>query len=258
MNEEIWFEPTASAAEPSAPFADWTARSPRPPNPIVERMLTGRTLAVEEIRILAARVRALLPGRDKFCVGTVSASASEGKTSLSIGLAGILASEAGRKVLLVEIDVRRPAFEAYMGLPRTPGLAEWLAGGLQSVPVRQVRQSGFTLLTAGLVSPPTPETLGGRRMAELLASARSSFDYIVLDCPPLTPVADSVLLQDLVDGFVFVVRARHSPREAVRRAIARIRPEKILGTVLNDRREMLPGYHSYGSRTYGRNGRATA
>jgi Mrp family chromosome partitioning ATPase len=256
MNQEIWFENTPPAPQPTTPFADWSGRSPRPANPIVERLLTGRTLAVEEVRILAARLKALLPGRDKLCIGMVSASASEGKTSLSIGLAGILASEPDRKVLLVEIDVRRPAFEAYLGLPRTPGLAEWLAGDSQPVPVRQVRPTGFTLLTAGLASPPAPEALSGRRMAELLAAARTTFDYVVLDCPPLTPVADSVLLQDLVDGFVFVVRARHSPREAVRRAIARLKPEKVLGTVLNNRREKVPGYHSYGNRSYGPNARA--
>jgi Mrp family chromosome partitioning ATPase len=88
-------------------------------------------------------------------------------------------------------------------------------------------------------------------MAALLQSARGAFDFVVLDAPPILPVADAVLLQDLVDGFVLVVRSRLTPREAVREALGRLLPERVLGVVLNDHKEYRHSYRSYAYDRYG-------
>jgi Mrp family chromosome partitioning ATPase len=88
-------------------------------------------------------------------------------------------------------------------------------------------------------------------MEALLASARRAFTFVLLDIPPVLPVADTILLQDLVDGFVVVARSRATSREAIREALGRLRGEKILGVVLNDHREYKHSYRSYGYERYG-------
>jgi Mrp family chromosome partitioning ATPase len=238
-------------AQPEVRFAPWPPQKPRPTSEIVARLLDGRTFAIDEVRLLAARLKAAVPGRKGFCVGVVSATAGEGKSSLCLGLASVLAGEPGRKTLIIELDTRRPSLENALGLPRMAGLAEWLGNPGDSVPVRRVHPPGFALLAAGLDPLRRPEILATPRMTGLLAAARAEFEYVLIDCPPVLPVADAILIQDGLDGFAFVVRARHSPRETVMRAVSRLKPEKVLGTVFNDQREILPSYYNYGDRYYG-------
>jgi Mrp family chromosome partitioning ATPase len=80
-------------------------------------------------------------------------------------------------------------------------------------------------------------------MAALIGACQLSFGFVVVDCPPLDPVADAVVIQDLIDGFLLVVRARHSPRDAVERSIRRLKANRIQGIVFNDQPAVLPrGY----------------
>ncbi len=237
---------------PKERFAPRVSRKPRPSNDIVARLLDGRTFAIDEVRVLAARLKAALAGRGSFCVGVVSATAGEGKSSLCIGLASVLANEPGRDTLIIELDTRRPSLEAQLGVPRMTGLSDWLSNPGHVIPLCRVQPPGFTLLAAGTGQISRPEILGTERMTDLLDAARAESDYVLVDCPPILPVADAVLIQDLLDGFVFVVRARHSPRETVLRAASRLKPEKVLGMVFNNQAEILPSYYNYGYRYYGR------
>jgi protein-tyrosine kinase len=233
-------------------FADQDVKVlPTPSDPTTAAVITGRTLAVEELRLLVASIYALNDARPARCLGLLSASGGEGKTTISIGLASILASEPDRRVLLIDADLRKPAVEKYLGLSSSPGLSDWLKGSAGPIPLRKVTPPGFSLLSAGSTTLDRPERLGSGRMAALLEAARQSFDFVIVDCPPVTPVADAVFLQDLLDGFLFVVRARHSPRETVQRAASRLKPDRILGTVFNDQKGILPSYGSYGYRRYG-------
>jgi Mrp family chromosome partitioning ATPase len=88
-------------------------------------------------------------------------------------------------------------------------------------------------------------------MEALLRSARDSYDMVLVDSPPVLPVADTILMQDLLDGFLLVARSRRTPREAILDALGRLRPEKIVGIVLNDHREYRHSYQSYGYDRYG-------
>jgi capsular exopolysaccharide synthesis family protein len=224
---------------------------PSPPDPVTAAILHGRTVAVEELRLLITRLQLVNDERPARCVGLLSATGGEGKTTLSIGLAAALAGDPDRRVLLIEVDLRKPAIESYLGLPRAPGVGEWLRGLAAPLPVRWVTPPGFALLSGGRVGLDRPDLLGSSRMAALLDAARRSFDFVIVDCPPVAPVTDAVILQDLVDGFLFVVRARHSPREVVLRAASRLKGDRIIGTVFNDQKEILPGYYRYGYRSYG-------
>lgn len=233
-------------------FADQGAKVlPGPRDAVTAAVLHGRTLAVEELRLLVARLQLVNDERPARCLGLISASGGEGKTTLAIGLAATLAAEPDRRVLLVEADLRKPAIENYLGLPSAVGVGEWLKGRPGPLPLRWVTPPGFAFLSGGRVGLDRPELLGANRMAAILDAARRSFDFVIVDCPPVTPVADAVILQDLLDGFLFVVRARHCPREVILRAASRLKGDRIIGTVFNDQKEILPGYYRYGYQQYG-------
>jgi protein-tyrosine kinase len=213
-----------------------------------EPMALGSPLG-EELRLLRTRVKDIAATRPFRCFGITSTEGGEGKTTVCLGLAAALAQEPGRRVLVIEADTRKPSIERALGLPCSEGLGEWLTGSDDRLAVRTVQPDGFSLLSVGRLQQLSPELLASIRMARLLATARAYYDFALLDCPPVLPVADSVLLQDLVDGYLFVVRARHSPREAVIRAAAQLKPDRIQGVVFNDHRAILSRY-DYGAHRY--------
>jgi capsular exopolysaccharide synthesis family protein len=214
----------------------------------------AQSLVGEELRLLSSRLRTGGQARGVArCVALTSALPDEGKSTVALGLTAAFAREPGRRVLLIEADVRRPTVSLNLGLPPARGLSEWLNGKLDQVPVRLVQPGGFFVLVAGQEPIARPESLGSRQMAALLRAAGDAFDDVVVDVPPLLPVADTILMQDLLDGFLLVVRSRATPREILTAALERVRPEKILGVVLNDYKEYR---HSYSSHAYGRYGMA--
>jgi Mrp family chromosome partitioning ATPase len=217
-----------------------------PSGPPLQRAVlgTGHYLA-EEFRFLASKVAALADQRFTT-IGIVSAAPEEGKTTVAIGLAAALARSSPHRVLLLEADLRQPALERYLGLPRAGGVAEWLTGRSSTVPVRTVSPPGFAVLAGGRERLARPELLGSPRMAALIGASQLSFGFVVVDCPPLDPVADAVAIQDLMDGFLLVVRSRRSSREAVERAVSRLKEDRIQGIVFNDQPAVLPGGYGYG------------
>lgn len=212
--------------------------------PIVESLRDSRSILGEEFRYLRSKVQALAQRRPMSCLALVSALPGEGKSTVTLGLATAMAREPGKRILVVEADLRRPAIGQALGLEPYPGLGDWLNGALERVPVRRVERGGFSLLSAGQAPLERPEDLGSPRMDALLRAARERFDVVILDATPILPVADVILLQDLVDGLVFVVRSRVTPRAAIQDALGRIRADKIVGMVLNDHREYRGSYMS--------------
>jgi len=215
---------------------------------------TGHVLT-EEYRFLASKVAALSTSRFTT-IGIVSATQGEGKTTVALGLAAALARTCAQRVLLVEADLRQPSLERYLGLPRVDGVAEWLSGRSTSIPVRTISPPGLAVITAGREGLAQPELIGSDRMGMLLGACQLNFGFLVVDCPPLSPVADAVALQDLLDGFLLVVRARTAPRDLIQRAAGRMKEGRIQGIVFNEAPEILPGPYQYGSRArYGRRAR---
>ncbi len=194
----------------------------------------------EEYRVLATKVAALSTNRFTT-IGVVSAVPGEGKTTVALGLAAALARTNPHRVLLLEADLRQPSVEKYLGLPRVAGVAEWLSGKSTNVPVRTVSPPGFSVITAGREALERNELIGSDRMGALIGACQLSFGFLVVDCPPLSPVADAVALQDLLDGFLLVVRARTAPRDVITRAVGRLKEGRIHGVVFNSQPEVLPG-----------------
>jgi Mrp family chromosome partitioning ATPase len=246
---ELEFTQPSSSALPT--FVEKGRVTPRLVGGAQAAMLSNRVQVSEELRMLFANIRGIGEKEPFRSMGFVSAASGEGKTTLALGLASTIARERGRRVLLVEADLRRPGIERQLGLARTAGMGEWLEGGVGPLPVRKVLPAGFDVLTAGHSTTNAVDLINSQRMSYLLQAARLAYEYVLVDCPPLVPVIDSVLLQDQLDGFVFIVRACYSPRETILKAVNRLKPGRIRGMVFNYERELVGGYYTYGFRRYG-------
>jgi protein-tyrosine kinase len=225
--------------------------APSKPCEIIASLRDPHSIVGEELRLLRSRLRRNDSGGAARRLAVTSALPSEGKSTLALGLAAAFARESGRKVLLIEADLRRPTVSRNLGLPPAAGLGEWLEGAIERVPVRRVETAGFSVVVAGERGLERPEGLSSPPMDALLRAACGAFDEVILDVPPILPVADAVLMQDLVDGFLLVVRSRVTPREAILDALGRLRPEKIVGIVLNAHRDYRHSYSKYAYDRYG-------
>jgi succinoglycan biosynthesis transport protein ExoP len=234
-----------------APFRNEGAVIPRKSAQIVESLDDQRSGVGEELRLFSANLLDLCRRGKLSCLGVTSALPGEGKSTLTVGLASALGREPGRRILLIEADLRRPSLTKTLGLPPAHGLSEWLAGTLESIPVRFVEPGGFFLISAGQAGLRRPELLGSPRMDAVLRTGRRLFDLVLLDSVPVLPVADTVLMQDLVDGFQLVVRSRRTPREAIHDTLAKLRADRVVGVVFNGHREYQSSYKAYGYRGYG-------
>jgi Mrp family chromosome partitioning ATPase len=160
---------------------------------------------------------------------------------VALGLAQALA-EGERRVLLIELDLQHPTVDAALGLPAPGvGLRRYLRDPRVSlVTVRRPGRRGLWVLSAGPAGPGARDEPSAARLQPLLAAAARVFDYVVLDLPPLLPGGRDARVQELIDGLVLVVRARHTTRDALRRAAPLLRPDRICGYVMNGRRGRRP------------------
>lgn len=136
---------------------------------------------------------------------------SEGKSTLALSLA-LSAGKAGQRVALVDGDLRHPSTTKYFGLDDKPGLVDYLTTGVSFEEISSV-QYGVTVIPAGMKSQNPPDLLGSERMKRFLDQLRETFDYIVIDSPPVEPVIDAKVLAPIVDKVVFVVRWQSTKRE---------------------------------------------
>jgi len=170
-------------------------------------------------------------------IGLTSAARGEGKSTTAIHLAFSLA-EAGKKVLLIESDLRIPSIGRTLSLCRGPGLSNYLAGMTGGVDeaIRTVgEEEKFDVLLAGDVPPNPSELLGSHRMRELMESLKCRYEYIVVDLPPVTVVSDPLVISKLLSGIIVVVRHDYVERQDLDETIRQLQfaNVRILGFVYN-------------------------
>jgi Mrp family chromosome partitioning ATPase len=207
------------------------------PEPVVRVSLDERSAPGRQLRLLATRVRAL--GRDKRLrrIGVIGSEAGEGTSTVALGLASALSRDRGLRVLLLELDLSRPSLDEALGVePPAVGVRQYLAGASDIPVLRRERPDGFWVLSAGRETGPTGQALSSPRLVPLLRAVDRVFDYVVADCPPLLAGGELAVLQGALDGFVFVVRSRRIPRDRIQRAAWMLRPELLVGLVLNAQR----------------------
>jgi polysaccharide biosynthesis transport protein len=201
----------------------------------------------EAYRTLRTAILLSRAGAPPKSILMTSTTSGEGKTVTSTN-AAVLFAHTGAKVLLVDADLRRPRCHRVFAMDKEPGLTEVLTGGRAVFEmIRPTQVEGLSILTSGSLPPNPTELLGSDRMKKILAEIAASFDFIVIDSPPVLPVSDSVLLSTIVDGVVVVVNSANTAKQQIRVACARLKyaRSKIFGIVLNKVNLQSPEYKYY-------------
>jgi capsular exopolysaccharide synthesis family protein len=218
------------------------------PVPVSEQ---PRSAAAEAFRKLRTNFSFLGVDRESICCVVTSPVAADGKSTITANLALALA-ETGARVVVVDADLRRPSQHRIFGLQERVGTTTVL---LQQADVRDALQtvgaSSLAVLTSGQLPINPTELLASRRMAELLQWLRTTADVILLDCPPLLPVADPMVAARYADGVLLVARADVTTTDQVHAATAACGKAGVtlFGTILNasavSEGQQPTQYHSY-------------
>ena len=205
------------------------------------------SLAVEQYRKLAATLHHAQADRGLKLIMVASANPGEGKSLTASNLALTLSESYQRSVLLIDADLRRPAVHEIFGLPNGTGLSDGLA--LDSVKLLSVVEVSprLAVLPSGQPMLDPTSALTSAQMRRVLDEARASYDWTIIDTPPIGLLSDARLLVEMVDGVILVVEAARTPYPDLLRAIEAIGRDRLLGTVLNRFRDASERSHYYTS-----------
>ncbi len=216
----------------------WLEKKPRAEKVSIELLPHTRPrLAVSEA-YRALRTSLLLSTADELKVVAVSSvESAEGKTATATNLAVVLA-QLGRRVALVDCDLRKPRLHKVFNVSNRTGLVSYLTTGSDEGIYSRTEVGGLFLVPSGPIPPNPSELLASERMRELMEGLRERFDYVVLDTPPTLAVTDATVAGTLSDGMILCVRSGRVDRSDARRALDRLTLSdiKVLGTVLNAHR----------------------
>lgn len=262
---------TAPPVEREAPIAQPSALAPEPLRqgppapaaaaPVVppvqrfgadrDKLIVGEGVnaaLVEQYRHLAAVMHHAQKASNVRSVMVTSALPAEGKTLTATNLALTLSESYQKRVLLIDADLRRPRIKEMFALAGTEGLTDSLASRRDGkLPVQQVTPT-LWVLTAGAVLPDPMSLLVSPAMKQLLDDAKDSFDWVVVDTPPIAILPDANLLAAMIDTTLLVVSAQSTPYPMVQRAAQAVGTNRILGVVLNRAEHSgLPANYDYSS-----------
>jgi len=215
------------------------------------RKVIGENLsfaASEAYKLLRANLDFSLPDSGKCkVIGVTSALRGEGKSTTSINIAYTEALT-GKRVLLLEADLRLPTIAKRLGIRSVPGISNLLAGQCKGGDILQ--PSGLIknlwVVTSGDVPPNPSELLDSKQMEDVIKALSDSFDVIFVDLPPITAVSDALVISKLVSGMIVVVRQDYCDRASLSEVVRKLQfaEAKILGFVMTGSDVMLKSYKS--------------
>jgi protein-tyrosine kinase len=191
------------------------------------------SLGAEKFRFLAVRLRQLRHSRALKKILITSSIPQEGKSTVSANLACTLARRKPQKTLLLEGDLRRPNIISQFGLGKLPGLCEWLSGESQSINIYRLESLGVWILPAGSTPQNPLELMQSGKLSPLMEQLEAWFDWIVIDSPPVLPLADTSLWSRLADGILLVTRRGTTEKQQLQRGLEAIDKSKLLGALVN-------------------------
>ena len=200
----------------------------------------------ERLRTLRTRLCQIASTRPLRRVLITSSVTGEGKTFVAASLAQSFVRQPDRRVLLIDADMRLPGLQMALGAPSAPGLSDYLRGEADEFMVVQNGLDGtLCFIPAGTrVSNPS-ELLLGDRMKKLLDIVMPTFDWVILDSPPILPVSDASVLSCLCDGVLLVVQAGKTNHETVEKACLEFPEKNLVGVVLNHANDIPLDYGYY-------------
>jgi polysaccharide biosynthesis transport protein len=207
-------------------------KAAKQPLPVADQ---PRTAAAEAFRKLRTNFGFLSVDRDSVCCVITSPNAADGKSTVVANLAVALA-HSGQRVVVVDADLRKPSLHRFFDLSQRVGTTTVLLDQADVHDALQQPGAGLpAVLTAGQLPPNPSELLGSRRMANLLAELRAAYEVVLVDCAPILPVTDPMVVSQFADGLLVIVRSGTTTRDhatAVKAACAKA-GATVFGTVLN-------------------------
>lgn len=201
---------------------------------------------LEQFKALRSKIEYKMDMLSWKVIGVTSSIAGEGKTLTCAKVAVNLARTKRKSILLVDADVRKADLSKGLSGSSHPGLTEYLLGAAAfAAVVRKTTVPGMDLVPTGTSVSAPADLLAGDGFGAFIREARSRYDLVLLDTPPILPVADTMSMRERLDGLVFVYRVGYTPLPMFRQATEEIGEKKILGVVLN-------GVEPKSARYYGR------
>lgn len=205
--------------------------------------------ATEQYKLLRTNLNFTLPS-DVKCpvIGVTSSLRGEGKSTTAVNLSYVLA-ESGKKVLLIDADLRIPSIAKKMEMNSTPGLTDLLMDySNQQISVFKSKLlDNWYILPSGNLPPNPSELLGSNRMEQILDILGDKFDYIIIDLPPVTIVSDALAISNYISGMIVVIRQDYTEKKALEACFRQLKLSnvKILGCVLNGAKSGKGSYGRY-------------
>jgi capsular exopolysaccharide synthesis family protein len=188
----------------------------------------------EAFRLLGVRLRHLRRQRSLKTVLITSTIPEEGKSLVAANLACTLAQETHERILLLEGDLRRPTLSQKFGLGRNPGLCECLKGERSlATSIYRLEGAKLWILPAGSKPSNAQELLQSGRLSSLMDELATWFDWIIIDSPPVLPLADTSVWMRLVNGILLVTRQGTTQKRALLKGLGALEPKKLIGALVN-------------------------
>lgn len=209
--------------------------------------------ATEQYKLLRTNLSFTLP-EEQGCsiIGITSAMRGEGKSTTAVNLSYVLA-ESGKRVLLIDGDLRLPSVAKKMRIQNTQGLTDLLKGddSVQMASFKSTLFSNWYIIPSGDLPPNPSELLGSKRMENLLNVFSKNFDYVIFDLPPVNIVSDALAVSKYISGLVVVIREDYTEKKELETCFRQLRLSdvKVLGCVINESKN---GRGSYGKYKYKR------
>jgi capsular exopolysaccharide synthesis family protein len=192
------------------------------------------SFGAEKFRFLGVRLRQLQQTRPLKKLLITSTIPEEGKTTVAANLATILARRQQPKILLLEGDLRRPSLSTQFGLGKIPGLSDWLQGEPRPIQhIYRLEGPNLWLLPAGRPPENPLELMQSGRLSALFDRLSTWFDWIIIDSPPILPLADTSVWARLADGILLVTREGTTKKQMLQQGLQALEQTKLLGAVVN-------------------------
>jgi len=213
----------------------------------IRNVLDPLTIVGEQFRLLRSKLGLMRKQRGIKTVLVTSTCPQEGKTFAACGLASVIAQEPGKRVVLIDADMRKPRAGRGLGLEgEMIGLSHVLSGEVAfDDALLQSTSLDFCFLPSGPVPPNPTELLSSSNLERTLRTAAESFDWIIVDSPPVLGLSDATLIAHLCDTVLLVIRANVTPSKLVVETVKRIGRDRICGVVMNRQK------HAHSSHYYG-------